>query len=632
MAVRSGKKGVINQSLIISSGIAFLAASLLIYLFILRGVFGKFKTADLIPNEQTVKNIIYGPPVPVAILYSRYTQNMMPDTSTWEKDNINTWEKFLFNSKYRFDIIADSTIELGLIYNYKIIILPGSKSLSDKEIMQLKKYVKRGGSIFATSGIASYSDDGKWRGWDFFSEVFGLKFSTEISNDQFTQIHTLRGGLPITANIPAGYPLKVATWDRPIAAEVLDPRTIQASFWYNYRLQDGLVRDEIKKSAGIAYGTYGRGRFVWMGFDITSVIGVQEDYIYFDRLFNNSMNWLFRNPVAFIKDWPSHYSAAAVLVPTITKEAANIDNLLPILSSENVKATFFIEPQIAEENKNIVKNLTSFGDIGSLVDIGHLNSVNDTVNKLYDYASQYVKLSEAKKNLEAITNSTVTGCMPYYGLYDQNTIKALINSGYKYVFTDSLTDRSVPKTMIRGDSLIVGFTKTARDDYEIIRDFKLTNQDFQFYTYQEDIDRILFEGGLYLFKLHTEYQCRKDNVEVVKRIIEDLKKKNYWITTASEIEKWWARKNYVEVRVSQMGETRTALIVSNPGTHMVTGLVVQIDMSKPVSNIKMSTEIIGTKLAKYGYNKLKKVIYVYINKLEPEESRTYYLDYDIPDV
>ena len=631
MAVTTGKKGIVNQSLIISSGIAFLAASVLIYLFILRGVFGKFKAADLVPNEQTVKNIIYGPPVPVAILYSRYTQNMMPDTSTWERDNIDAWEKFLSNSKYRFNVIADSTIELGLIYNYKIIILPGSKSLSDKEIMQLKKYVKQGGSIFATSGIASYSDDGKWRGWDFLSEVFGLKFSKEIPNDQFTQIHTLRGGLPITANIPAGYPLRVATWDRPIAAEVLDPRTIQASFWYNYRMQVGLTRDEIKKSAGIAYGTYGKGRFVWMGFDITSIIGVQEDYIYFDRLFNNSMNWLFYNPVAFIKNWPLNFSAAAVLVPTMTKEASNINNLLPVLNSENVKATFFIDPQVAEKNKDLVKNLVYFGDIGPLVDIGRLNSVNDTVNKLYDYNTQYFNLSEAKKNLHAITNSTVAGCMPYYGLYDQNTVKALINSGYKYVIADSLSDRSVPKTIIRGDSLVVGFEKTARDDYEIIRDFNLKNQDFQFYTYQEDIDRILFEGGLYLFKLHTEYQCQKDNVEVVKRIIQDLKEKNFWITTASEIEKWWARRSHVEVKVSQMGNTRTALIVSNPGKHMVTGLVIQVDMSKPVSNIKMSSEIIGTKLAKYDYNKLKKVIYVYINKLEPDESRTYYLDYDIPD-
>ena len=630
MEVKSKQSGSINQGFIILSGIAFLAASLLIYLFILRGVFGKFKTADLLPNEKTVKNIIYGAPNSVAILYSKYTENMLPDSSTWVTDNINTWGKFLSNAKYRYDIIADSTIELGLQYKYKVIILPGSKSLSDKEIMQLKKYIKQGGSVFATSGIASFSDDGKWRGWGFFSEVFGLKFSKEIPDDRHTQIHTLRGSLPITANIPAGYPLKVATWDKPIAAEVLDPRTIQASFWYNYRMQEGLARDEIKKSAGIAYGTYGKGRFVWMGFDINSVIGVQEDYIYFDRLFTNCMRWLDYKPIAFVKDWPSNYSAAAVLAPAITKDVSNIKNLLPVLKSEDVPATFFIDASVANKNKNFLRSLSAYGNFGSMVNIGYLNSVNDTINTLDDYASQYIKLINAKRNLEAITNTDVSGFMPYYGLYDQNTVKALINSGYKYVFTDSLTDRSVPKTIIRGDSLIVGFTKTARDDYEVIRDFNLTNQNYQFYTYQEDIDRVLFEGGLYLFKMHPEYQCRKDNVEVVKRIIDDLKKKNFWITTASRIENWWARRNYVEVRVSQRGDTRIALIVSNPGKHPINGLVIQVDMSRPVSNIKMSTEIIGTKLAKYDYNNQKRVLFVYINNLEPDESRTYYLDYDVP--
>ncbi len=630
MAVTSQKDGNINQGLIILSGIALLAGSILIYLFILRGVFGNFKAADLIPNGQTIKNIVYGPPTQVAILYSKYTENMLPDSSTWVSDNINTWEKFLSNAKYKFDIIADSTIELGLQYQYKVIILPGSKSLSDREIIQLKKYIKQGGSVFATSGTATFSNDGKWRGWDFFSEVFGLKFTNEISDEQHTKIHTLRGGLPVTANIPAGYPLKVATWDKPIETEVLDPRTVQASFWYNYRIQNGLSREQIKKSAGIAYGSYGSGRFVWMGFDINSVIGMQEDYIYFDRLFNNCMNWLNYKPVAFVKDWPSNYSAAAVLAPTVSRDVTNLYNLLPVLGSENVRASFFISPETAKAHQSFVKSLDSYGDVSPLVDIGYLTSVDDTLNKLNDYTTQLIKLRNAKEELESITDTPVNGFMPYFGLYDQNTVKALINTGYNYVFTDSLTDRSVPKTIIRGDSLIVGFTKTARDDYEVIRDFNLTNQNFQFYTYQEDIDRILFEGGLYLFKIHPGYQCQKDNVEVVKKIIDDLKKKNYWITTASEIKNWWARRNYVEVRVSQRGETRIALIVSNPGKHPVNGLVIQVDMSKPVDNIKISSEIIGTKLAKFDYNGQKKAIFVYINNLEPDESRTYYLDYNLP--
>ena len=630
MEIKSRKWNGINQGLIILSGVTILAGSILIYLFILRGVFGSFNAAELVPNPKLLNNLFSGGKPDIGILYSKYTENMLPQGSTWLNDNINSWERVLNNAGYKYDVIADSTIELGLQYKYKLLILPGSKSLSDKEIVQLKKFISKGGSVFATSGTASYSDDGKWRGWDFFSQVFGLKFSKEISNTEVTKIHTLRGGLPITANIPAGYPLRVATWDRPISVEVLDPRTIQASFWYNYRLQGGLTRDKIKKSAGIVYGNYGYGRFVWMGFEINSVIGEQQDYIYFDRLFNNCMSWLTYQPIAFAKDWPSNYSAAAMLVPELSHNLNDVNNLLSILNSEKVKATFFVDPTLAEQNKGVIQSLTRYGEVGSLLDLGYLASATDTNNSLNDFDTQYQKLMSSRISLEAITNSSVIGCMPFYGFYDQNTIKALIKAKYKYVFSDSLTDRSVPQTIIRGDSLLVSMTKTGRDDYEVIRDFNLTQPDFQFYTYQEDIDRILFEGGLYVLKMHPEYQLKAQNIGVVKKVIDDLKKKKFWIATGSQIENWWARRNYVEVKATKRGDNRVAITISNPGKETMNGLVIQLDLNVAATNLALSSEIIGTKKAKYEYDPKNHIVYVYINDLEPSESRTYYIDYKRP--
>ncbi len=633
MAVKAKKTGGVNQGLIVLFGGIILLGAVLIYLFILRGVYGKFSTAELLPDTKVVKDIFYGEKPKVAILYSRYTENMLPEGSTWIADNISSWKKLLSSAGYSYDIIADSSIELGLASKYKVIILPGSKSMSSKEIMQIKEYLNKGGSIFATSGTASFTDDGKWRGWEFISQIFGINFSKEISRDEITKIHTLRGGLPLTANIPAGFPLRVATWDRPMSVEVLDPRTTQVSFWYNYRLQSGLSRDAIKKSAGIVYGTYGKGRFVWMGFDINSVIGIQqEDYIYMEALFNNSLNWLSRLPIAIVKDWPSNYDAAAVVIPVLSKDPGNIKNILPILNAEKIPATFFVRPSLAQNDKSLVRPLARYGEVGAQVDIGYLASVNDTVNKLNDYDTQLDKLTSAKNILQTTEGQSIVGVMPYYGIYDQNTVLSSIKGKYKYIFTDSLTDRSVPKTIVKGDSLVVSISKTGRDDYEVIRDYGLTEPDFQFYTYQEDIDRILFEGGLYTFKFHTGYQCTPANAGVVKKVIDDLKKKGYWITTLSQVENWWARRNYVEVRVTQRGDTRIALTVSNPGKKVVNNLVLEVEMSEPAKNITLSTEIIGTTPAKYEYNKEKRTIYVYINNLKASESRTYYFDYYIPNV
>jgi len=618
----------INQFFIFVSGFVILISAILVYYFILRGIYGRFDTSEILPNSNIIEDFLFGKEPEVAILYSKYTENTLPVGSTWLNDNLSTWKIFLDNLNLKYEIISDQNIENGEHQKYKLIVLPGTKSLSEKEALQIKKYLENGGSVFATGGIGSYSNDGKWRGWEFLNQVFGVQFSHELKPNEFSKIHTVCGSLPITANIPTGFPLKVATWDRPMAVEVLDPRTTQVSFWYNYRMDDGLVREEIKKSAGIAYGNFGKGRFMWMGFELNSIIGVQEDYIYFERLFNNSIKWLMYFPIAYVRDWPTGYEAAAVIAPVLTNDVDNINNILPIIKNEGISATFFVDPATAENNRELVRKISSYGEIAALVDIGYLASINDKFNKLNSYAEQSKKLSTAKETLEKISLSSVSGFLPFYGLFDQNTLNAVINSNYKYVLTDSLTDRSVPKTIIRGDKRIVTMTKTARDDYEIIRDFGLTLPEFQFYTYQEDLDRVLFEGGMYILKLHTEYQCRSDYANVLKDVIKDLKKKKFWIATANEIQKWYEKRDYIEIKSDRRGKTRVALKVSNPGIESINNLVIDLDLNDFAQNITIGSEIIGTKTASVKHSAGSQMVYLFIDDLKPGESRQYYIDYD----
>ncbi len=628
MALINKKKGSVNQLVILISGVVILLGAILIYLYVLQGVFGRFDAKELIPETKSVENILSSKKSTVAILYSRYTENILPEGSTWLNDNINTWKKFLDNNSLNYDIISDASIETRKLNGYQLLVLPGSKSLSDNEIVEIKKYLQSGGSVFATSGIASYSDDGKWRGWDFLNDVFGVNYTGEISDTNKTSTHTLRGGLPITANIPTGFPMQIATWDKPMAVEVLDPRTTQVSFWYNFRTQDGLVRQQIKKTAGIVYGTYGKGRFLWMGFEINSVIGVQEDYVYFDRLFRNCCNWLTYVPIAYVRDWPTGYNAAAVIAPTLSDNIQNIRNIFTYLKASNVKATFFIDPDKAEYDPQLISELTHYGEVSSIADVGYLSSATDTINSLYDFKTQVKILNTSRQKLESITGRKVSGLLPFYGLFDQNTIKAALEAGFTYILTDSLTDRSVPRTIIRGEKRIIAMTKTARDDYEVIRDFGLTNPEFQFYTYQEDLDRTLFEGGMYVFKLHTDYQCKPENISVVGDVINDLKKKNFWITTGEEIQKWFSKKDYVELRVDKRGKTRVVLTVSNPGEQEIGDLVIEVELNDPAENISISAEIIGTKIPVLKHDKLSKNLQLLINNLKGKESRIYYIDYD----
>ncbi len=626
MAVSSGSYKS-NTFLVFFSGLITVVLSILVFLLIIRNVYGRFSSSELIPNTNVLKSLLLGSEPEIAILNSGYTSNLFPKGSNWQNENIETWERFISALNIKYEIIDDAVIEKGDHSKYKLIILPGSKSLSDNEIVELKKYLLNGGSIFATSGTASYSNDGKWRGWDFFSDVYGVKYAREIGNDERTKIHTLRGGLPITANVPTGFPLRVATWDKPIAVEVLDPRTTQVSFWYNYRIEEGLVREGIKKSAGIVYGTYGKGRFVWMGFEINSIIGVKDDYVYFDRVFKNSINWLTYSPIAYIRDWPTGFNSAAVIVSQITQDSEKLDRFLNILKEQNVKSTFFVDNKLALKKKNFINYLKGFGEIASLADLGYKSSSKKDSVRRYQ---QLVKaLEDNRTYLSNSTNTNISGVLSLYGSSDQYSLNAVVDAGYKYILNDSLSDRSVPKILVKDGKKILSITKTARDDYEIIRDNGLDKPEFQFYSYQEDLDRVLFEGGLYVFKIHPEYQCKPENIEVVNRVIQDLKNKGFWITTLDQIEKWFIKKEYVELRTKRLGKSRVAVTITNPGKLKIDDLKIDVDLNEKAVKISIESEIIGTKKAAYIHKDGSRFIYLILNDLESGESRTYYIDYDI---
>jgi peptidoglycan/xylan/chitin deacetylase (PgdA/CDA1 family) len=610
------------------TGIIVLIISLLVYLLILKSVYGRFNFSHLIPDLTSAEDLLFGSSPQVAVLNSAYTKNMLPDESTWSNENLKTWQRFFNNLSIKHDIISDQQIEAGDHFTYKLLILPGSKSLSDEEIVNIKKYLEQGGSIFATGGTASFSEDGKWRGWQFLSDVFGVRHTKEIGHDDKTKIHTLRGGLPLTSNIPPGFPLSIAVWDRPVAAEVLDPRTTQVSFWYNHRLEEGLVREGIKRSAGIVYGNYGKGRFVWMGFEVNSILGLQQDYVVFERLFNNCISWLNYNPIAFIRDWPNGFKSAAVVVPFISGDVSNLDNLLPVIQKEDVKSTFFIDSRLAEQKIFNMDQLSKQGEIAAIVNLSYISYTTDESDKLYDFNSQVKNLSRSKTTLETISGENVIGMYPLFGLYDENTIKAAMKTGFQYFLTDSVIDRSVPKTLIRGEDRITSITKTARDDKEVIRDFGLTQNEFQFYTYQEDIDRIAFEGGLFVFKIHPKYQCTVENIAVVGDVIRELKNKNYWIATLSEVQEWYDKREYIELRTQKRGDTRVVITITNYGISTINDLVLDLDINEKATNITLSTEIIGTKMAKYDHEDGTQFINLYIDELKKGESRTYYIDYD----
>ena len=156
----------VNYPIIFISGIILVVSSVLVFLLVLKAVYGNFELDDILPTKANINAFYSGKDVKTAILYSKYTENILPEGSTWLIDNINAWERYIGSRNIDYDLIDDDEIAINVLQNYDILILPGSKALSDRQVIAIKKYLENGGSLFATSGPATYSIEGKWKGWE----------------------------------------------------------------------------------------------------------------------------------------------------------------------------------------------------------------------------------------------------------------------------------------------------------------------------------------------------------------------------------------------------------------------------------------------------------------------------------
>ena len=106
-------------------------------------------------------------------------------------------------------------------------------------------------------------------------------------------------------------------------------------------------------------------------------------------------------------------------------------------------------------------------------------------------------METANRIINNVLGKKVTSVMPYFGKYDENTIHALVESNYEVIVSDSLSNKSVPNSIVKGDDQIIALDKTAFNSSEIDSKLSVNNIDYQLSTYKDDFDRVSFEGELF---------------------------------------------------------------------------------------------------------------------------------------
>jgi hypothetical protein len=347
-----------------------------------------------------------------------------------------------------------------------------------------------------------------------------------------------------------------------------------------------------------------------MGFELNSVLGNQNDYVYFDILCRQCIDWLTGTPTVLVRDWPAGFRAGAMIVMPVSGTPSS--GLLASFRDGGVPLTSFVEPRGGGESAGALGMLRAAGDIGTLL-TGQVEPGSAAV-------------------MSALAGAPVAGLLPASGRCDGSAIRAYLNAGYRYVVSDSLSDRAVPAMVIKAGRPIVLFTKTARGDDEVVRQFGLQDTALQLYTYREDVDRVLFQGGLYLLQVHPDLQGRPEYAPVLRELARYLKEKNVWIATGTDVSRWWLSRSALQVSIETRSRRRIALVVSNSSAAGIDGVVIQLNINKAVANVALTSDLLGTVIPPFRYNPRTQIMEITIASLKSGGSLSLFVDFDQPSV
>lgn len=129
-------------------------------------------------HEKILAN--HAPAANVGIYYSKATRLSFRNKSV-EDDEFGSFirgvETVLAEDHIPYDFIADDQVTGDKLRNYRLVILPNVRCLSDKEADLLKSYVMDGGNILATYESGMFDKDGSSRDESSLAEVFGCNYT-----------------------------------------------------------------------------------------------------------------------------------------------------------------------------------------------------------------------------------------------------------------------------------------------------------------------------------------------------------------------------------------------------------------------------------------------------------------------
>jgi len=541
------------------------------------------------------------------------------------------WSNFLKQKNVAYELISQDDFISKDLSGYDTLILPFAICLSDREIQKIKEFAsdeKKGLILDGFTG--SRDENGKWRETSFLSEIIGGFSFKEVKDEGEKGLVSgliLDGTSIMSSNIVPGFRLEINTYNRPVSANIVEPRIDIDAYWeptpvlYRNKLSPG--------EAGIVHGKYLGARFVWLGFTMGAVAGNIEDQKVLQNLLNNIFNYVNFWPIIYKDRWPKGEKAVVLFAEDTEDRFENAANAVTLFTSKKVPCTFFCVPEMAAQYYKVFNDIYKHENF----EIG-LHGLD--VYQGQSLEVQQERLRSGREILEKLTGKKLRGFRPPEALYDKNTLQALFNLNYDYMAGDDTKQTSpeviqVKKT--RGLSIgknlkyIVKFPKTSNDDFDILERYKMQDKVKMLEVLKQDFDNVYKVGGLFYYSFHTQLMADDDYIDVIGKFIDYVKGKDVWIATFSEVNDWWVKWSLgVDFSSSQMSPRRTTVKVVNNSLKKVDTMKINVILPPSKKLVKAYSEKLGIAVP-FAYGKDGRVIFD-IQNLRVDDNLIFDIEYN----
>ena len=436
---------------------------------------------------------------------------------------IEALSKYLAGIGYGSEVVGESKV--GSLPKDAVLFVVDSPALADETKAALKRFIKRGGSLFFNFTTGFSSREGKYEGDRFVNEITGLKLSPELGFLSFrgdgALFMTPKLLSPLSTYLNDGTSLTLILYDKiPFyLSKGIKPDLYATAFSQATPVVDTQESFRMRPDeAGLGWhGYYGRGRWVYTSFPIYAFSENPEQKEEFKRLFAGIVEFLSRRAVAV--KYPYIDMKSAIFISEDTEyKFENFERFADLAKEYRIPVTAFMVASLAQRAE-FAPMLERIRRNPYVEFASHSTSHKQIVGRENSYVEQETKGS--KDIIDGLSARPIVGFRPPREELDDLMKEYLSEGGFRYILGET-RGHLYPKFDREWPSLLY-IPRHGTDDYSY-----LVNLDW---SREEILRQIIKEAnfvtdmnGIFTLSIHTHLFSYGTNIEILRDFFDYLKR------------------------------------------------------------------------------------------------------------